>query len=163
MENMIKGLKVPKFVLINPLKILQMSQNLSARFFCPSTKVGPPQSVLQSMHCNAIVCVPRKSQSNKLNEAHVCIPHITYVPSFSYHLSYTSACSKTILSKKFGGLITCQFLALARQLFALKFVYSEKAIKFCQISTLLLSYVVPVKSKVEIFAKFCGLLRIYEL
>ena len=30
------------------------------------------------------------------------------------------------------------------------FIYSEKATKFCEISTLLLSYVVPVKSKVEI-------------
>ena len=32
----------------------------------------------------------------------------------------------------------------------LKFTYSEKATKFCEISTLLLSYVVPVKSKLEI-------------
>ena len=32
----------------------------------------------------------------------------------------------------------------------LKFIYSEKAAKFCQIFTLLLSYVVPVKSKVKI-------------
>ena len=32
----------------------------------------------------------------------------------------------------------------------LKFTYSEKAREFCEISTLLLSYVVPVKSKVEI-------------
>ena len=31
-----------------------------------------------------------------------------------------------------------------------KFIYSEKDRKFCEISTLLLSYVVPVKSKVEI-------------
>ena len=31
----------------------------------------------------------------------------------------------------------------------LKFIYSGKATKFCKISTLLLSYVVPVKSKVE--------------
>ena len=45
----------------------------------------------------------------------------------------------------------------------LKFIYSEKATKFCEIFTLLLSYVVPVKSKVKIFAKFCGLLRIHEL
>ena len=44
-----------------------------------------------------------------------------------------------------------------------KFIYSEKATKFCEIFTLLLSYVVPVKSKVKISAKFCGLLRIYEL
>ena len=33
----------------------------------------------------------------------------------------------------------------------IKFIYSEKATKFCEISTLLLSNVVPVKSKVEIF------------
>ena len=32
----------------------------------------------------------------------------------------------------------------------LKFIYSEKAIKFCEIFTLLLSYVMPVKSKVKI-------------
>ena len=36
----------------------------------------------------------------------------------------------------------------------LKFVYSEKAAKFCEIFTLLLSYVVPVKSKVEISQNF---------
>ena len=34
--------------------------------------------------------------------------------------------------------------------FILKFVYSEKATKFCEIFTLLLSYVVPVQSKVKI-------------
>ena len=33
---------------------------------------------------------------------------------------------------------------------SLKFIYSEKATKFCEIFTLLLSYVVPVNSKVEI-------------
>ena len=32
----------------------------------------------------------------------------------------------------------------------LKFIYSEKTTKFCKIFTLLLSYVVPVKSKVKI-------------
>ena len=36
----------------------------------------------------------------------------------------------------------------------IKFIYSEKARKFCEISTLLLSYVVPVKSKVEISQNF---------
>ena len=36
----------------------------------------------------------------------------------------------------------------------LKFIYSEKATKFCEISTLLLSYVVPVKSKVKISQNF---------
>ena len=33
-------------------------------------------------------------------------------------------------------------------------MYSEKATKFCEISTLLLFYVVPVKSKVEILQNF---------
>ena len=45
-----------------------------------------------------------------------------------------------------------------------KFIYSEKSTKFCEIFTLLLSYAVPVKSKLgEGFAKFCGVLRKYEL
>ena len=38
------------------------------------------------------------------------------------------------------------FLAVNKYI---KFIYSEKATKFCEISTLLLSYVMPVKSKVE--------------
>ena len=47
--------------------------------------------------------------------------------------------------------------------FEIKFIYSEKATKFCEISTVDLSYVVPVKYYGWDFAKFCGLLRIYEL
>ena len=43
----------------------------------------------------------------------------------------------------------------ARQLnSSVKFIYSEKATKCCEISTLLLSNVVPVKSKVEISQNF---------
>ena len=44
----------------------------------------------------------------------------------------------------------------------IKFIYSEKAAIFCEISTVDLSYVVTVRSTVEI-SKKCGLLRIYEL
>ena len=43
---------------------------------------------------------------------------------------------------------------LSNLLGLLKFIYSEKATKFCEISTLLLSYVVPVKSKVKILQNF---------
>ena len=39
MENMDKGLTVPKWVLINWPKIPQMPQNLSAQIVCPSPKV----------------------------------------------------------------------------------------------------------------------------
>ena len=39
MENMDKGLTVPKWVPINRSKIPQMPQNLSAQIVCPSTKV----------------------------------------------------------------------------------------------------------------------------
>ena len=55
MENMDKGLTVPKWVLIVRPKIPQMPQNLSAQFVCPSPKVldfnekkgfiGRPQSM----------------------------------------------------------------------------------------------------------------------
>ena len=38
--------------------------------------------------------------------------------------------------------------------YLVKFIYSEKATKFCEISTLFLSYVVSVKSKVEISQNF---------
>jgi hypothetical protein len=39
MENMDKGLTVPKWELINHLKIPQMPQNLSAQIVCPSPRV----------------------------------------------------------------------------------------------------------------------------
>ena len=38
-----------------------------------------------------------------------------------------------------------------------KFIYSEKAAKFCKISTVDLSYVVPVKSTVETLQNFVTL------
>ena len=37
---------------------------------------------------------------------------------------------------------------------SLKFIYSEKTTKFCEISTIDLSYVVPVKTTVEISQNF---------
>ena len=49
-----------------------------------------------------------------------------------------------------------RFAQLPRLCFLLKFIYSEKATKFCEISTLTLSYVVPVKSKVEISQNFAA-------
>ena len=39
-------------------------------------------------------------------------------------------------------------------LYMVKFIYSEKATKFCDISTVDLSYVVPVKSTVKILQNF---------
>ena len=36
----------------------------------------------------------------------------------------------------------------------IKFIYSEKATKVCKISILFLSFVVPVKSKVQIWQNF---------
>ena len=45
-----------------------------------------------------------------------------------------------------------------------KFIYSEKDRKFCEIATLLLSYVVPVKRKVEISQNFVDFSEnLYEL
>ena len=39
MENMDKGLTVPKWALVNRQKIPQMPQTLFAQFVCPSPKV----------------------------------------------------------------------------------------------------------------------------
>ena len=47
-----------------------------------------------------------------------------------------------------------KFLNALENLLMLKFIYSEKATKFYKIFTLLLSYVVPVKSKVKISQNF---------
>ena len=44
----------------------------------------------------------------------------------------------------------CFFKKWSPKLIYLKFIYFEKATKFCEISTVNLSYVVPVKSTVEI-------------
>ena len=53
------------------------------------------------------------------------------------------------------ALVTCKDpIVNANLLSQVKFVYSEWATKFCEIFTLPLSYVVPVKSKVEIFQNF---------
>ena len=46
--------------------------------------------------------------------------------------------------------VTIALKKFLRNTQSLKFIYSEKATKFCEIFTLLLSYVVPVKSKVKI-------------
>ena len=45
----------------------------------------------------------------------------------------------------------------------LKIIYSEKVTKFCEIFTLLLSYVVPVKSKAKISQNFVGFSELMEL
>ena len=49
---------------------------------------------------------------------------------------------------------TFHYVQVIILLYILKFIYSEKATKVCEISTLLFSYVVPVKSKVEISQNF---------
>ena len=65
MENMDKGLTVPKWVLINWPKIPQMPQNLSAQIVCPTPKVWDVDekrlhwaSVVRDLdghfHCNMI-------------------------------------------------------------------------------------------------------------
>ena len=54
MENMDKGLTVPKRVLILWLKITQMPQNLSAQFVCPSAKVLDFNE--KRLHWASVVC-----------------------------------------------------------------------------------------------------------
>ena len=53
MENMDKGLTVPKWVLIVWPKIPQMPQNLFAQFVCPSPKVLDFNE--ERLHCASVV------------------------------------------------------------------------------------------------------------
>jgi hypothetical protein len=70
MENMDKGLTVPKWVLMNRPKIAKMPQNLSAQNVCPSQKfgilitkdfIGSPYSVINAINCSGTTF---KTQSN---------------------------------------------------------------------------------------------------
>ena len=65
----------------------------------------------------------------------------------SNQTNYKSEPTEVLLSGKL-----CIPLTLAN--FQVKFIYSEKTTKFFEIFTLLLSYVVPVKSKVKISQNF---------
>ena len=55
------------------------------------------------------------------------------------------------------------YVKKALQFFQIKFIYSEKATKFCEIFPLTFDYSTYSQKLGEDFAKFCGLLRIYEL
>ena len=62
--------------------------------------------------------------------------------------SWVDFFSRILSEEKFpvGSQIICHWQTTRYlNVFLLKFIYSEKAVKFCKISTLLLSYVVPVK------------------
>ena len=74
---------------------------------------------------------------------HICYPLKLFLPSHklrepipSIHSFKTTITNKSVWRK------------------SLKFMYSEKATIFCEIFTLLLSYVVPVKRKVKISQNF---------
>ena len=58
-----------------------------------------------------------------------------------------------------------KLLTVLASFMIIKFIYSEKATKLCEIFPVDLSYVVPVKSTVEISQNFVAfsVLRIYEL
>ena len=55
MENMDEGLTVPKWVLINQLKIHQMPQNLSVQIVCPNS-ADTPANLSQHLHLCKNVC-----------------------------------------------------------------------------------------------------------
>ena len=67
-------------------------------------------------------------------------------------LIFAIASEKWLIQKDKGTLLCLLF----------KFIYSEKATKFCETFIWLLTVCTVVKRS-EDFAKFCGLLRMYEL
>ena len=61
MKNMDKGHTVPKWALLNRLKILQMPQNLFAQIVCPSPKVWDFDE--KRLHCASVVRAVRRRRS----------------------------------------------------------------------------------------------------
>ena len=60
---------------------------------------------------------------------------------------------RTLTTSQNSGISTYSVFGRCAERYV-KFIYSEKATKVCEISTVLLSYVAPVKSKVEILQNF---------
>ena len=85
--------------------------------------------------------------------------HFLYILT-STHPSSASRDNKVVATPYYYSKYTVNWNALSHseinktELFKLKvlvkFIYSEKATKFCEIFTFLMSYVSPVKSKVKI-------------
>ena len=75
MENIDKGLTVPKWVLMNRPKIPQIPKKLSAQFICPSPKVwGFDEKML---HWASVVREPY-SISEPYRETRSCWHHVDF-------------------------------------------------------------------------------------
>ena len=71
MKNMDKGLTLPKWVLINQLKIPQIPQNISAQFVCPSPKIWKFNEKM--LHLVSVVLVWNDTLSSILFEFPIAI------------------------------------------------------------------------------------------
>ena len=79
-----------------------------------------------------------------------------------HHMTYVHISGSMEWNKFSEWIVHCEIVRCCMHLH-IKFIYSEKATKFCEIFTLLLSYVVPVKSKVKISQILWPSQNIYEL
>ena len=110
MENMDKGLKVPKWVLINRPKIPQMPQNLSAQIVCPCLKV--PDFNEKRLHWASVVRVysPYITYNKmfyccNLDTSHFKKTGINYINTFEPLLRYYSMNSLKLITCNFHALI----------------------------------------------------------
>ena len=85
-------------------------------------------------------------------KSNVIVCKLFLLPLKKHYVSLNSSTKHHTSCTQFCNLLSFAFLQL-------KFIYSKKATKFCEIFTLLLSYVVPVKSKVEILQNFVAFLE----
>ena len=81
------------------------------------------------------------------------IPEITNQNKFDIFCLLKNSPIGSKIGEHSGFVVKNQLLDPVK-IFLKKFIYSEQATKFCEIFTLLLSYVVPVKSKVKISQNF---------
>ena len=133
-----------------------------------------PFALMAMLKCHRIIVIRLKQPAGEWARKFKALPikskgilylYVRYAPSSIYScfikllgFFYTQDSNCDWLSIYF----TFLFLFWSKNLYLLKFIYSEKATKFCEISTVDLSYVLSVKSAVEIlqnFASFSGYLN----
>ena len=92
---------------------------------------------------------------NSLKDSSMSLPTLSEATLHSLDTNFLNQYQSRKLQKRWNHFnIWMLSFAFTTQVQPLKFIHSEKATKFCKISTLNLSYVVTVKSTVEISQNF---------
>ena len=145
-------------------RFLNSGRKMSARGAGSRALLSPQHSVMQwpSTVIISYAAEPMKRQSELWCQilCGVAFEFFSQTIPFSLMFQYAAKVSKKVTFTLFwpGNVNSYQRDNIWR-----KFIYYEKATKFCEIFTLLLSYVFPVKSKVKVSQNFVASRIVWNL